>query len=113
MFKSILNVLIISWLISAASAFAFDNSKPTLLFFTAPWCKYCQVAKHDIDNDKELSETIKGYDVVFLDHDLDKDLVEGYNIKTLPTFIIFKNGKQTGRKEGYGGGARGLNKFLK
>lgn len=112
MFKGMINILVISWLISAASAFAFDVNKPTLLFFTADWCKYCQVAKHDLNNDAELIETIKGYDVIFLDYDVDKEFVSGYNIKTIPTFIILKDGKQIDRKEGYRGGARSFNKFL-
>ena len=109
----IVTIFLISWLISVQTCFAYTNENPTLLFFTASWCKYCQVAKNDLNTDPKLSEIIKNYDVVVLDLEVDKDLVAGYNIKTIPAFIIFKDGKEHKRQTGYSGGSRGLYKFLK
>lgn len=100
--NSIANVLIISFLISAASLFAADNSKEkTLLFFSAEWCTVCQVAHRDIKYDRKLSQIIKNYTIVDVDFEVDKDIVRGYNIKSVPTFIIFENGKEKKRLEGY------------
>lgn len=111
--KNLVNVLILSLFISIASAFAYDPPSKTLLVFGADWCKYCAEAKYDINNDSRVREVIKNYEVVFVDYDVDKDLVDGYNIKTLPTFVILDGTKESGRKVGYNGGSRGLYKFLK
>ncbi len=107
------DILVLSVLISICCicSFAKDQTK-TLLIFSADWCKYCQVAKHDINKDPELSETIKNYEVILIDYDKDKDIVEGHNIKSIPSFIIFEGGKEKSRLVGYKG-PKHLNNFLK
>jgi thioredoxin-like negative regulator of GroEL len=50
--------------------------------------------------------------VVDIDFDVDKDIITGYNIKSIPTFIIFDDGKEISRKTGYKH-PRELIKFLK
>jgi thioredoxin-related protein len=109
--SSLASVLLISFLISINTVCAFDNKKPTLIIFHADWCKYCDVAKKDIDNDPNLSEEVKKYDVVLANFDVDKDLVEGYHIKTIPTFVIV-DGRKTRFKVGYTG-PNDLLKFIK
>jgi thiol-disulfide isomerase/thioredoxin len=112
--KNYITLFIISWMISLATVYAYDDiNKKTLLIFSADWCKSCQIAKNDINNDPKLSETIKEYEVIILDYDLDKDAVSGYNIKNIPTFVILSDNKETKRKVGYKGGSEALNKFLK
>jgi thiol-disulfide isomerase/thioredoxin len=109
--NSIISVLLISCLISMASVFANDSDyKPVLIMFSADWCKYCQVAKKDINNDKVLSEVVKNYQVVTADFDVDKDLVEGYDIKSIPSFVTIK-GRTVTKKIGYKG-PKDLTKFL-
>lgn len=110
--KQYLTLCLLTWMISVATVYAYDSSEKTLLIFSAPWCKYCQIAKNDINTDKELSETIKNYEVIVVDYDMDKDMVEGYNIKTIPAFIILKNKKEVKRHIGYNG-AKHLNQFIK
>lgn len=111
--SNLATILILSWIISFHTCLAYGKDNNTLLFFTAPWCKFCQVAKNDINTHKNLSEIVKKYDIVFLDFDVDKEFVEGYNIKTIPTFIVINNGKETKRQVGYPGGSNGLYNFLK
>lgn len=102
--SSIASVLLISLLISMATVFAVDNTKEkTLIIFSANWCKYCHIAKQDINNHRKLSEVIKNYTIVDVDFDVDKDIVRGYNIKSIPTFVVFEGGKEKGRLEGYKG----------
>lgn len=112
--SSITIVLFLSALISIASAVSFgaDNRK-TLLIFSASWCGPCHIMKQDLNTDKKLKEVIKNYDIIELDYDVDKDVVQGYNIKTVPSFVIMHNGKEIGRKIGYVGGPHGLYQFLK
>ncbi len=62
--------------------------------------------------DIKLSEMIKNYDIIELDYDVDKDVVNGYNIKVVPSFVIMHQGKELGRKAGYDG-SLSLYNFLK
>lgn len=89
-----------------------DNGDRTLIFFSADWCRYCAMAKSDINTHRLLSETIKKYEVIILDFDKDKDQVEGYKIKNIPTFIVIENKKEIKRQIGYDGPMQ-LNAFLK
>lgn len=110
--KNIVSILLISCLISivATSSYAIDN-KPTLIIFSADWCYYCKKAENDITNNQSLLEAVKKYDIVKVDFDLDKVLVEGYNIKTIPSFITI-HGNVVNKYEGYAG-VKELIKFLK
>ena len=110
--NNIASILLISCLISiiSLSTHASDN-KPTLIIFSADWCYYCKKAENDMINNQSLSETIKKYDIVKADFDLDKVLVEGYNIKTIPSFITI-HGNVVNKYEGYFG-VKELIKFLK
>jgi thiol-disulfide isomerase/thioredoxin len=111
--KSIFNILLLSSLISIASTLAFGADKnKTLIIFSADWCGACQKYKHDAINSIELSEVIKNYEIVDVDFDVDKDIVSGYNIKTIPAFVVFENTVETGRKIGYKN-PRDLIRFLK
>lgn len=105
---------LLTWIISVATVYAYDNvASKTLLIFSADWCEYCQKAKNDIEKDIHLSETVKQYEIIIIDYDIDKDAVSGYNIKTIPTFIVLKNNKEVKRQIGYNGSHKQLNKFLK
>jgi thioredoxin-related protein len=100
--NTLVSVLLISWLISINSVFAFDNSaEKTLIIFSADWCKYCQLAKNDMNNNNQLSEIIKNYTIIDVDFDVDNDIATGYNIKSIPAFVTFQGGKETGRQIGY------------
>ena len=104
-YSSIASVLLLSCLISISSVLAFDIAKPkkTLLIFSADWCQPCKIAHKDMTEDKNLSEIIKNYEIIDLDYDVDKDVVGGYNIKVVPSFVIMYQGKELGRKTGYDG----------
>lgn len=110
--SSLTTVLLLSSLMFIASVQAKENKK-VLIIFSAPWCQSCQIAKNDMEVDKNLVETLKNYEIIEADYDVDKDLVRGYNIKTIPTFVIYSDGKEIKRKVGYDGKAKGLNSFLR
>ena len=87
-----------------ATVFAMDRTKDkTLIIFSADWCKYCKVAKDAMINHPKLPEVIKNYTIVDVNFDVDKDIVRGYNIKSIPTFVVFENGKEKSRLQGYKG----------
>lgn len=96
------NLIYIFSFLFASYSFAAEPAKDTVIIVSADWCTYCHKAKNDINTDPKLSEVIKSYNVILIDYDVDKDFVSGYNIKTLPTFLVLKNDKkETKRKVGY------------
>lgn len=111
--KNLASIFLISFLVSLCSlqAFSDEEKRPTLIIFSADWCSSCKKAKEDINTDKILSETIKNYYIVMADYDIDKDLVDGYNVKKIPTFVIINKG-MVNKKIGYHG-PKDLNRFLK
>lgn len=71
----------------------------TVLMFSAEWCKYCQVAKRDMLNNKD--EVVNWY-VEIVDVDASQDVVKGYSVKTFPTFIYLNDdGQEVDRVSGY------------
>jgi thioredoxin 1 len=88
-------------------------AEETLVVFSANWCKFCKDFMRDIDDDTDLLDAISKYDLVYTDIDIDKDLAKKHKIKSVPTFIIFKNNREIKRKIGYQGGSQNLISFLR
>ncbi|OGV95675.1 thioredoxin [Microgenomates group bacterium RBG_16_45_19] len=93
----------------AAVQFSDDNfndkvikaDKPVLVDFYADWCGPCQMAAPIID---ELAETYQGKVVIGKLNVDDNQLTAGqYGVMSIPTVIVFKEGKEVDRKVGYGG----------
>jgi len=73
-------------------------NKKLVLIFSADWCPYCRTLKKDIDN----IVLFKQYIVCFIDTDKNKNLVEKYAIKGLPTSVIIDSREnELSRKMGY------------
>lgn len=74
------------------------NTKPVLIDFSADWCSTCQTMDPILDEIKILV----GDKVNFLKVDIDKtpQVVSGFHIRSIPTFIFFKDGKLIWRKSG-------------
>lgn len=75
-----------------------QSPKPVLVDFYAEWCGPCQMMKPRIlDVAERMGDDIK---VVQIDIDKEKELAERFRIQSVPTLIIFKNGKQQWRQSG-------------
>ena len=81
---------------------AFDNlintDKPVLVDFFATWCGPCQMLSPILKSVKEdLGENIS---IIKIDVDKNQALASQYQVRGVPTMILFRNGKQVWRQSG-------------
>lgn len=68
-----------------------SKSKPVLVDFFAPWCGPCQIQGPIVD---ELSKEIGDKGVVAkVNIDENPEIAEKYNVMSIPTLLVFKDGK--------------------
>lgn len=69
--------------------------------FWAEWCGPCKMAAPVID---ELSNEFKDKVLIAkLDVDAEPELAQKYNVLSIPTCILFKDGVEVARQVGFGG----------
>lgn len=81
---------------SDAAFVYFDGRmyRDALFFFTATWCGPCKVAHTDV-----LPHLPQGM-VVEVDADKHSAMVRRLQVSSLPTYVRFENGRETGRRVG-------------
>lgn len=68
-----------------------ESGKTVLIDFYADWCGPCKMMSPIID--EIASEVYESVKVCKLNVDESQDLAVEYNVMSIPTLIIFKNGK--------------------
>jgi thioredoxin-like negative regulator of GroEL len=66
-----------------------------ILYFTAEWCNPCARTRpfaEELVND--------GYSIKFVDADSETQLVKDLEVRSVPTFILFEDGKEIARMNG-------------
>ncbi len=61
----------------------------TIYYFTAEWCHPCKRTRPIVE-ELNREQTTAGFQII--DVDDNADLVKTFNIKSVPTFILFING---------------------
>ncbi len=75
-----------------------ESAVPVLVDFFAVWCGPCKMMMPIVE---ELAKEEGGhFKVAKINVDENNDLAQEYEVMSIPTFIIFKNGKETERVMG-------------
>ena len=85
------------------NAKVLQSDMPVLVDFFAQWCGPCQMAAPIVD---KMADDYEGKVVVAkVDVDENQELAQQFGVMSIPTMIVFKNGKEVDRKIGFPGEA--------
>jgi len=75
-----------------------NQDKPVLIDFFATWCGPCQTMSPIL---KQVKDEL-GDEVTILKVDVDKNaaIASKFQVRGVPTFVLFKNGKQVWKQAG-------------
>ncbi len=79
-----------------------ESKVPVLVDFWAPWCAPCKMAEPVLE---ELNEEYKDLRIMKVNVDDEPQLASEYGVMSIPTVILFKDGKIVDQMVGFAGKA--------
>jgi len=76
-----------------------NAGKPVLVDFWAPWCGPCKMVAPELE---AVAQEYEGKAIVLkVNVDEQQQLASAYNVMSIPTLLLFKDGKEVERIVGY------------
>jgi thiol-disulfide isomerase/thioredoxin len=66
----------------------------SVLYFTADWCQPCKKVKPIVE---ELNREYFPGMFQIIDVDIEKEMAKSFELKSVPTFVLFENGNEINR----------------
>ena len=76
---------------------AIEKDKPILIDFWADWCVPCKMTTPQVE---AVSKERADVDFAKVNTDESMDVAAAYDIRSIPTFIIFQSGEEVARHTG-------------
>jgi len=75
-----------------------NDLRPVIVDFHALWCSPCKMQSPILKEvAAELGDSVR---IIKIDVDANNHIASRYNVQSVPTIIVFKNGKQVWRQSG-------------
>ena len=75
-----------------------SSQTPTLVDFHATWCGPCKMQGPVLDElKKKVGDSVN---IIKIDVDQNSELADSYRVQSVPTLILFRNGRQLWRASG-------------
>ena len=75
-----------------------NEDRPTLVDFFATWCSPCKMQAPMLEEAKKQVGDMAN--IIKVDIDRNRELADRYNVRSVPSLIMFKNGKTVWREVG-------------